>query len=365
MKKNKNNVRSLSILYFLSLFSLFILFFFMGVVSAYSGGGGTCNCGDGTTTLGGNATDACDDCEAALNDNLHCANQVNYVGIVAISDYPGTCISDPANFNNKIFDCQGNTIDGNDNYDGDSYESGIYFWGKTGNVIRNCVITDFYYAGIRLFGASSYNDIINCTINSNEGGSQFGNGIYLEGYSSAHSTYNGIINCTVNSNRNGIYAYYAKFSKIMGNMITSNSDYGLFLNHAPYSNLTNNNLTSNGRYSLWENGFIGCTYIDDLSNIGGDSGKPIRYEHDRSDNFNISNTDEYSAILFCRVDNALIDNVTISNPKTNNDGIRFIDSDNITIKNSNVSNNYIGIELNGDNSIITNNILNNNNFFCI
>ena len=133
-----------------------------GFASAYSGGGGTCNCGDGTTALGGNATDACVDCNAALNDNANCANQVNYVGTVAISNYTGTCINSPAN--NKIFDCQRHTIDGDDSGTWYNPTYGIYLSNKSGNTIKNCVISDFY-TNIYL-ESSPNNTLMNNTLNS-------------------------------------------------------------------------------------------------------------------------------------------------------------------------------------------------------
>ena len=147
-------------------FLFFGLFFGLsGVVSAYSGGGGICSCGDGTTAFGGSATDACDDCEAALNDNADCADRVNYAGIVPITDYSETCIDNPANFNNKVFDCQGHTIDG-DKIWSDVGDSGIYLDGKSGNIIKNCIVIDFQY-GIRLYGSSN-NTIISNSVNSND-----------------------------------------------------------------------------------------------------------------------------------------------------------------------------------------------------
>ena len=109
-----------------TLFLLALLVFFLSFcvceVNAYSLlGGGTCDCGNG-----GNAADACVDCSAALNDNTNCANQVNYVGTVQISNHTGICINNPANFSNKIFDYQGHTIDGDDS----NVDYGIFLSGN-------------------------------------------------------------------------------------------------------------------------------------------------------------------------------------------------------------------------------------------
>ena len=146
---------------------------------AYSGGGGTCNCGDGTTAFGGNATNACTDCTTALNDATNCANRVNYVGTVAISNYAGTCINNPANFNNKVFDCQGHTIDGNKS----GY--GIYL-NNGGNVtIKNCNVMN-YWEGVYL-ESSSNNTLINNNLNSNA------YGIYLNASSNNFIYHNNFV----------------------------------------------------------------------------------------------------------------------------------------------------------------------------
>ena len=62
----------------------------------------------------------CSDCEAALQDNGH-----SEVRLTAnINNHTGTCIDNSANFNNKIFDCQGHTIDG----DGNGMNYGIFLY---------------------------------------------------------------------------------------------------------------------------------------------------------------------------------------------------------------------------------------------
>ena len=111
-----------------TLFLLALLVFFLSFcvceVNAYTDGGTYWGCSN------------CSDCEAALQDNGY-----SEVRLTAnINNHAGTCIDNPANFSNKTFDCQGHTIDGDDS--GSDY--GIYLYGKSGNIIKNCVITDFY-----------------------------------------------------------------------------------------------------------------------------------------------------------------------------------------------------------------------------
>jgi len=143
-----HQVRGFLRLYILLSLILVILLVSPGTTDAYSGGEGICSCGDGTDVanggIGGDATDACADCTAALGDNKNCVNQVNYVGTVAIANHAGTCIDNPTHFENKIFDCQGHVLDGNGVAEGQP-DAGIYMNHKTNNTIRNCVITGFEY----------------------------------------------------------------------------------------------------------------------------------------------------------------------------------------------------------------------------
>ena len=91
---------------------------------------------------------SCTDCNNKLN-NASCT----IVKLTAdITNHAGTCIDNPANFNNKTFDCQGHTIEGN----GSESDYGIYLNGKSGNMIKNCVVTHFTY-GIYLDNTSFCN----------------------------------------------------------------------------------------------------------------------------------------------------------------------------------------------------------------
>ena len=240
---------------------LVLIFWLSGGVCAYSAAGppGECNCGDRTTTLGGSATDACVDCTAALNDNTNCANQVNYVGTVRIDNYTRTCINNPANFNNKIFDCQGHKIVGF----GWSFglKEGIYLKEKSGNTIRNCIVINFS-KGISL-RKSSNNIIVNNTANSNHGradGVGYGYGIFLY-----FSSNNNITNNTANSNYGyssndrdgygyGIYLTSSSNNNIINNTANSNSGdgyyrlgygYGIYLYNSSNNNIINNTANSN------------------------------------------------------------------------------------------------------------------------
>ncbi|PKP54460.1 MAG: hypothetical protein CVT90_01165, partial [Candidatus Altiarchaeales archaeon HGW-Altiarchaeales-3] len=117
---------------------------------------GICNCS------------SCMDCTAALTDTANCYNKVKLT--TNLTTNPETCINNPENFNNKIFDCQDNTINGT------RWNYGIYLKNKANNTIRNCTITNFWY-GIYLENSS------NNTFKGNDI-SNNGIGIYSENSSS-------------------------------------------------------------------------------------------------------------------------------------------------------------------------------------
>ncbi len=188
-----------------------------------------CNCSD------------CNDCTDKLN-NLSCA-------IVAlnwnITNHSGTCINNPVNFTNRIFDCQRNTIDGDDL--GNDY--GIYLSGKQNNTIRNCIITDFSY-GIYL-NSSSNNAIIGNTLNSNNK-----SGIYIFN----NSNFNQISNNQISNNtETGITisncntmgnCYKGNSNNTIKRNKISNNAIGIFSN-ASNSTINNNVVSNNTNFDLY------------------------------------------------------------------------------------------------------------------
>ncbi|PKP59449.1 hypothetical protein CVT91_06685 [Candidatus Atribacteria bacterium HGW-Atribacteria-1] len=133
----------------------------------------------------------CEDCNSKINlaDSWQtiCLN-------TSIQNHTGTCIN-PSSFNNTIFDCQGNIINGNAFYvsggisiPGPTY--GIYLNQKSNNTIRNCIISGFGN-GIAL-DFSSNNTLINTTTYSNEKGILLKNSPnnYLRNNTMFNNTYN-------------------------------------------------------------------------------------------------------------------------------------------------------------------------------
>jgi len=150
--------------------------------------------GIGTVSACDHYCNSCYDCEAKINaanaGETICLNQ-------DIINHIGTCINNPANFNNKIFDCQGHKIDGDDS----GTDNGIYINAKEDNTIRNCHISGFSIA-VKL-ESSSYNNISdnlfdsNYCVNSVSGGTCYAGGVYLI----SSSTYNTISKNNMTSNR--------------------------------------------------------------------------------------------------------------------------------------------------------------------
>lgn len=132
-----------------------LTFLIAGDVNAYSDKGGYFSC------------ENCSDCINALNDNKYNEVRLN----ASITNQNETCINNPTNFTNKIFDCQGHVIDGNLT----EGTHGIYLSDKQNNTIKNCIITNFE-DGIYLAFSSNIS-LMNSTIRSNW------NGIYMFGSS--------------------------------------------------------------------------------------------------------------------------------------------------------------------------------------
>ncbi|ODS35435.1 hypothetical protein BEH94_01360 [Candidatus Altiarchaeales archaeon WOR_SM1_SCG] len=227
----------------------------------------------------------CDECEEKLNNN-----SCDVVKLTQdIINQSGTCINNPAGFNNKIFDCQGHVIDG-DNSAGNN-DFGIDLNGKSNNVIRNCEIREFsgvwgsswgHGKIIRLTNANNVtiinntihdgnnartgiglSDSNNCRIINNTIYNMNGNdghpyrGIWIDGYWAGSSSNNTVAGNKLSSNDYGIYLHYVSNNTINNNQICSNVVYDIISNYDGNSGDNNTcNITNN-----WDDtGAAGCTY---------------------------------------------------------------------------------------------------------
>ncbi len=207
--------------------------FSLGSGSGNSGDNNTCNLpgswnDQGTTgctnMCSGTATcNSCSDCSDKLNGSydtvLLAAN---------VSNRAGTCIVFGAD--NVVFDCDGHTLDGDDS----GTDSGISLAGKSGNTVKNCTVTDFYY-GIRLTSSSDDNTLEYNTTSSNE------HGIYL--YDASGNT---IHHNLVNSNSGeGIQLYFSSMNTLSTNEARSNGDAGIRLSSSDSNTVSANDLLDN------------------------------------------------------------------------------------------------------------------------
>ena len=197
---------------------------------------------------------SCSDCTNKLNDpNCNIVKLTNYVSNT------GTCINNPANFNNKTFDCQGNFIDGG--------YAGISLNDKTGNTIKNCKIVNIFY-GIVLMNSTN-NTLININLSTNV------EGIYLS-YSSknilmniltnynqvhgillSYSTNNTLTNINSSSNKDGIFTANSNNNILLQNIACKNSELDI-LNDGTNNFGTNNICDKTSNFN--DTGYIGCTW---------------------------------------------------------------------------------------------------------
>ncbi len=244
----------------------------------------------------------CTDCTNALNNNTY-----NHVYLNAsITNYSGTsnCIDDPINFSNKVFDCQGYTIDGI----GQSSIRAIYLTNKNNNTIKNCTITDFGY------GIHFKNSVLNNMTN----------------------------NIFQNINYTGVWLYNTS-----NNLINNNTFEDITHNSAPAVTLDwhsdNNTIANNTLNNVYRGIFIGW-----LSNNNIFTNNIIKNNNNHA--FYLSNCN-----------NNTFENNTINTTTSGGDGFYISYSNNNTIKVNTIMKEYIGISQDSSTyNTITQNTINNN-----
>ncbi len=320
----------------------------------------------------------CAGCTSAINNNINCGAEVRLT--LNLIDQPGTCIDDPSNFNNKIFDCQGHTIDGDNSVD--AY--GIYIYNKQNDVIRNCIITDFDY-GIYL-ESSSNNNLTKNTVNNNNF-----YGIYI--ISSSNNN-----NLTKNIENNNVYGIYIDYpsndNQVNLNRACNNFDTDIYNEVSNTGNTGDENQANTG-YNWNDEGTTGfsyacgeclcddclecITYLNDIScslvklrtNITEQAGTCIDNPANFiNKTFNCQNhtidgthTETDYGIYLNGKTNDTIKNCVVTEF---NSGMYLNHSLNNTLINNTAKNNSYGIYLeSSSNNNLTKNTVNNNNFYGI
>ena len=182
---------------------------------------------------------SCSDCNTKLGSTC------TTVYLTAdIHDHYGRCIEFPAN--NKVFDCQGHLIDGDDVYHWP--DEGIYMSSKSGNTVRNCVVTDFG-EGIYLKDSSN-NTVVDNKVNSNTVG-----GIIL-GRELSSPTDNTVARNRVESNPDGIILNNANSNTVNENTLHNNGNRAILLMGSSSNNTVTNNV---GRFDAYGIAFFSTT----------------------------------------------------------------------------------------------------------
>jgi len=168
--------------------------------------------------------DSCEDCSNKLDGNY---TTVKLTTDILCSGWD-SCVE--FNANNTEFDCQGHLIEGGEL---GVYTDGISIDFKSGNTVRNCVVTTFRF-GLSL--AYSYNNTItNNTLSNNN------YGLYL-----GYSYNNTLTGNTANSNDyNGVFFLYSTNNTLTGNQVNLNGYYGIYFENSYNNTLNSNRVCSN------------------------------------------------------------------------------------------------------------------------
>lgn len=259
----------------------------------------------------------CSDCTDALNNNTYSEVRLNE----SIYNQTETCINNPENFTNKIFDCQGNSIIGNNS------NIGIYLEEKENNTIENCTIRNFAegiflkYSNNTLFIAIRLNDNIqkgfhlynsnnntftNCESTNNSYGFHF----------EYFSNYNLINDTKIYQNVYGIHFLNSINNTIKANDIISNNE-GIHLEDSSGNNLTNNNINVNEIYGVYLVNSYSNNLVGNIINKNKKHGIYIKTSnHNLIENNYISYNEEYGLYIYnCAEDNSIINNTLQKNKR--------------------------------------------------
>ncbi|MBU5575417.1 MAG: right-handed parallel beta-helix repeat-containing protein, partial [Candidatus Aenigmarchaeota archaeon] len=288
----------------------------------------------------------CEDCIEKIN-NESCGN----IKLTSdILEHPRTCIYNPENFNNKVFDCQGHVISGFNNI-----EYGFFIFGKQNNTIKNCIISNFD-TGIYLYsnnsllinltfynnsysGISFYNSLYNNLTNIVVYGSTGGSGIYIY-YLSDNNT---LTNITASENFNGIQIEKSNYNSLF-NINSSKNYYGFLISDSMNNLISNATVSENEEMDIniyfFEKNEEACNNI--FENIKSYENREFLYVNSPS---NIQNK-VLAELILCNASGSNITNVTIIGSETlNNNGLFVYYTNDSKFENINSSENYYGVYL--------------------
>jgi len=290
-----------------------------------------------TNTCSGTITcNSCSDCSDKLSGMYDTVTLTT-----DLTDVRGSCIIFGAD--NVIFDGDGHKIDSDDTGE---FKSGIEMIGKSGNTIRNCVITDFE-SGITLYGASK-NEIYKNQISSN-----YYDGVWISEES--------------NSNN------------IRGNQIEDNGKYGIFFSSNSNDNTFSENIVCSNPTDIhdsaensgddnrcditsnWnDDGARGCTHPCEGGCVIPTDDLYINSDTTLCPGFYDIPDAGADGVIIINADGVVLDcNGATINGTGSGYGIYNYGFDNVTVKNGNVMNYRYGIQMRtyaDYNTIISNNL---------
>jgi len=210
--------------------------------------------------------------------------------------------------NNVVLDCQGHTIDGDNNAD-----HGIMMDSVNNITVKNCTLTDWDTRTVYMIGTSDEISLQNLNVSSN-----MDYGIYSSGVDNLE-----VLNTIANENKRGFYISLSSYPTLRNITALNNTEYDVF-----YTG------TSDGQ----------CSAIFD--NVTGTDNKPIVFYNYTVNLQNWNNN--VSEIILCKADNSILNNITLSHLNLENNGLIMEECVNVTVKNSNFTGLYTGIKLGHD-----------------
>jgi len=247
--------------------------------------------------------------------------------------------------NNVVLDCQGNTIDGNDDAD-----AGINLGSFVTNItIKNCILKDWDTEAITFAGLNHNVTIDNVTIFSSPD-----DGIYCTG-----SDFLIINNSNISAGPSGDVDAGLNMLNCdkytIENTVFLNSWKGIIDDSGDGpKTITNTNFSSHVGFDFYMNGYGGDCELK-LTNVLGTDGLPIYFTNETVTLNNWNNN--VSEIILCDADNSVINNLTMKEGSIRNNGLLIESSDNVNITNSSISGKEL-IDISG-----SSNILLENNYF--
>lgn len=151
---------------------------------------------------------------------------------------------------------------------------------------------------------------------------------YVTGIQMASTAHSHVLSSRMRGNEVGIWLgaqdplIKAQDNVLSTNTIRDNAIHGVVVDDAVGNTINANQLGRNGHYGLWVTE-DGCD--NDVTNNVAGAGAPLLYWHDSSSAATVP-AGSYGEVVFCNVQNATVENLTMDNGAAQNDGILLVGS---------------------------------------